>query len=290
LASAEVDRMVDICGLLLCVAFTFSHYENQRVQGIRDLDAARQEAEVSREEAEAANQAKSTFLANMSHEIRTPLNAILGYARLLQRQSYDDELRQPLATIEQSGEHLLSLINDILDLSKIEAAKIELEPVSFDLRAFIEALGAMFVVGCREKGISWQIEWGGGASAEGARFVYGDEGKLRQVLINLVGNAVKFTEAGGIRLRVTSIEGDEVNPYRFEILDTGRGIHPDDQAGIFQPFEQSRHGTRSEGTGLGLAISRRFIELMGGCWNWSRRRARVRDFSLRCLCPPVLKR
>ena len=264
LISASVDRMVDISGLLLCVAFTFSHYENQRVQGIQDLDEARRESEASKEEAEQANQAKSIFLANMSHEIRTHLNAILGYARLLQRHDLDEAVREPLRTIERSGEHLMSLINDILDLSKIEADKIELELISFDLRSLVGELGMMFEVVCREQGIGWQIEWVGDVGEDGAWVVYGDEGKLRQVLINLVGNAVKFTEQGGVQLRITSVEEAQSSPHRFEVIDTGRGIHLDDQAGVFQLFEQSRHGTRAQGTGLGLAISRRFIDLMGG--------------------------
>ncbi|MFT5367860.1 MAG: signal transduction histidine kinase/DNA-binding response OmpR family regulator [Candidatus Latescibacterota bacterium] len=232
----------------------------------RDLSEARAAAE-------AASESKSSFLANMSHEIRTPLNAILGYARLLLRR---DELavdtRQSIGTIESSGTHLLTLINNILDLSRIESGRIELEQTDFDLMALAGDIQAMFAVSCQEKGIEWQVGWydesGQALAAPEALNVYGDVGKLRQVLINLTGNAIKFAPGGHIDLRVSRLQDTHMpmhqNRYRFEVIDDGRGIHAEDQAAIFEPFEQGHHGSRAGGTGLGLAIARRYIQLMGG--------------------------
>ena len=208
--------------------------------------------------AEQANQAKSRFLANMSHEIRTPMNAILGYAQLLQR---DAELsppqRQAVDTIEQSGSHLLKLINEVLDISRIEAGTLELHPVDFDLQALVHGLDVMFRLRCQQKGLAWQVE-----IPEAERLlVRGDEAKLTQVLINLLGNAVKFTDAGGVRLQVTSLPE---NQYRFEVIDTGPGISPDIRSALFEPFHQTQEGTQRGGTGLGLSIAQRLVEVLDG--------------------------
>ena len=241
----------------------------QERQARQALEAAYINMQKAKIEAEQANQAKSIFLANMSHEIRTPLNAILGFTRILKnRERLEAEMRHPLDTIESSGTHLLELINDILDLSKIEAGHLELEPSNFDLRHLVETLTAMFELACREKEIDLHIEWVDAGS--GGLPVYGDEGKLRQILINLLGNASKFTESGAISMRITAVQAREApwpeswDGFLFEVEDTGRGIHPNDQAAIFASFEQSRHGTRSQGTGLGLAIARRYVQRMGG--------------------------
>lgn len=227
----------------------------------------------ARAAAEAASESKSAFLANMSHEIRTPLNAILGYARLLLRKgALEEDTRHSIGTIESSGTHLLALINNILDLSRIESGRIELEQADFDLVALLGDIRAMFAVSCQEKGIIWQVGWfdedGHERSLPEALNVYGDVSKLRQVLINLVGNAVKFAPGGHIQLQVSRLPDEKLpmhqNRYRFDVVDDGRGIHPEDQAAIFEPFEQGHHGTRAGGTGLGLAIARRYIQLMGG--------------------------
>jgi signal transduction histidine kinase/ligand-binding sensor domain-containing protein/CheY-like chemotaxis protein len=238
--------------------------EQERQARLR-LEESNAELRQARIAAEQANQAKSVFLANMSHEIRTPLNAVLGYAQILQRKAdLGPELRQGLETIQNSGEHLLALVNDVLDLSKIEAGRLERQDVDFDLAALLDGLGSMFAIHCQRKHLSWRMEWrgpGGDESLPAHLGVRGDEGKLRQVLINLLSNAVKFTDAGQVVLRVR-LPAESL--YTFEVIDTGRGIAPRLQRQIFEPFVQGEEGIRTEGTGLGLAIARRHVELMGG--------------------------
>ncbi|MBC8235973.1 carboxypeptidase regulatory-like domain-containing protein, partial [bacterium] len=250
-------------------------HETLQAQNIQ-LQEAKESAEVAREEAETANQAKSIFLANMSHEIRTPMNAVLGYAQILQRTpDLQSEVRSAVETIENSGNHLLALINDVLDISKIEAGRLQLQDTDFDLNALIDGVSAMFQMRCEREGLTWRVEGidedRSFGFAQDMVLVHGDEGKLRQVLINLLGNAVKFTESGEVTLNVASEadspllqgEGPGVR-YRFEVRDTGVGIPPEAQEKIFEPFQQSEEGAKKGGTGLGLAISKKQIELMGG--------------------------
>lgn len=215
--------------------------------------------------AEAANQAKSVFLANMSHEIRTPMNAVLGFAQLLRRDRLLTEpQRQQVATIMRSGEHLLALITDILEISKIEAGRTVIDAVTFDVHDLIEDLGVAFRVRAEAKGLRLLME-----CAEGTpRRVVTDEGKLRQILQNLLSNAVKFTERGGVALRLAihGEPGSGVAPRMIvEVEDTGPGVAPEEMGRLFGLFEQTETGRRSKaGTGLGLSISRRFAELLGG--------------------------
>ncbi len=207
--------------------------------------------------AESANQAKSIFLANMSHEIRTPMNAILGYAQILNRDTRltEDQILA-IKTIFKSGNNLLNLINDILDISKIEAGRMELNSVDFDLKDFIDGLTSMFEITCEKNEIFWEVK-----NFKEKVSVSGDEGKLRQILTNIIGNAVKFTEVGGISFSVIQEKNDQ---FRFEVKDTGKGIPQKSLETIFEPFQQGSEGAKKGGTGLGLAISKKQIELMGG--------------------------
>jgi signal transduction histidine kinase/DNA-binding response OmpR family regulator len=250
------------------------------------LKAATQSA-TDKKAAEAANRAKSEFLANMSHELRTPLNAILGFTQILER---DSSLtlahKENLGIISKSGEHLLSLINDVLDMSKIEAGCLTLNETDFDLYRLLKLVEEMFALKTKSKGIKLLVE----CDREIPQYIKTDEKKLRQVLINLLGNAVKFTNVGSVTLRVSlvashtlretasastsSVIGQNKKPMTndkertiiyFEVGDTGLGIAPEEMKQLFQPFGQTESGRKSQqGTGLGLAISQEFVQLMGG--------------------------
>ncbi|MCB1954472.1 MAG: PAS domain-containing protein [Rhodocyclaceae bacterium] len=214
------------------------------------------------EQAKAANVAKSAFLANMSHEIRTPLNGVLGMAHLLRKTVVDQRQSTYLDTIERSGRHLLSVLNDILDLSKIEAGKFLLCEANFSLAELLGELAGIYGPLAEEKGVAFQVE-----PDDAPESLRGDSGRLRQALVNYLGNAIKFTSEGSITLSVRVESEDEAGyRMRFEVQDTGIGIRPDDQARLFRTFEQADQSLTREhgGTGLGLAITRRIAELMGG--------------------------
>ena len=242
----------------------------------QELATAKEAAEEARYVAEAANRAKSAFLANMSHELRSPLNAILGFAQVMARNgSLSPDDHENIGIITRSGEHLLSLINQVLDLSKIEAGRITLNASNFDFYGLLDDIGNMLALKAEEKGLRLLIE----RSDDVPRYIRTDDLKLRQVLINLLGNAVKFTAEGGVTLRVgvggqpsainRQPSGDAPRtPYallRFEVEDTGPGIAPQEIDSLFEAFAQTESGRQvEEGTGLGLPISRRFVQLLGG--------------------------
>jgi PAS domain S-box-containing protein len=249
----------------------------QDISDRKQVEAAMQAA---KEAAERSNLAKSEFLANMSHELRTPLNAILGFTQLLTRDSsLTLEQRESIEIINRSGEHLLALINDVLQMSKIEVGKVTLDQQNVDLYRLLDSLEDLFKLPAQKKGLQLIFD----CASTLPRYIRADESKLRQVLINLLGNAIKFTQTGSIILRVTrsqksqiTSQNGELSPsscllapislfLNFEVEDTGPGIAPEDIDIIFEAFTQTATGRKSiEGTGLGLPISRKFVQLMGG--------------------------
>ncbi|MES9879011.1 MAG: AAA family ATPase [Candidatus Sedimenticola sp. 1PA] len=229
---------------------------------ITTLKEKEKEAQQAREIAETANKAKSLFLANMIHELRTPLNAVLGFSELMSADSgLNDQHKSNLEIINRSGHHLLQLINDVLDMSKIEAGKTRLEPTNLDLGALILDVTDMLRVRAEQKGLRLLLD----QTSDFPRFVRADGPKIRQILINLLSNAIKFTDQGGVTLRLDASNGNPGHiTLRVEVQDTGHGISKDDIGRIFQPFEQLATSSEQKGTGLGLAITRQFIKLMGG--------------------------
>ncbi|MEY3869288.1 MAG: hypothetical protein RLZZ338_3179 [Cyanobacteriota bacterium] len=222
----------------------------------------------TKEAAEAANRAKSIFLANMSHELRTPLNAILGFSQILSKKPELHSVAKEIDIINRAGEHLLDLINDVLDMSKIEAGRMIVNENTFDIYEFLDLLERMFQIRANSKGIQLNFITVPGVPQR----LITDEKKLRQVLINIIGNAIKFTDSGSVTVKTAVIPDTEMskNDSNFmkiiwEVADTGQGIAPQELDSIFDAFVQSATGVKSQqGTGLGLAISRKFVQLMGG--------------------------
>ncbi|NHZ72620.1 MAG: response regulator, partial [Aquificales bacterium] len=256
----------------------------------KDLKEAKEQAQEAQHTAEIASQAKSSFLANMSHELRTPLNGILGYVQILQRdETLSKQQNEGLNVIQQSGQHLLTLINDILDLSKIEAGKAEILPAQFHLLSFLEGVAGIIRARAEHKHIQFVYQ----PSPQLPNVVYADERQLRQILLNLLGNAVKFTDEGRVTFRVSRLErtdGDETrDKVRFEIEDTGMGMTPQQMEKIFQPFEQAGDRQRRvEGTGLGLAISQNLVSAMGSQIKVKSESGRGSTFWFNLVLPVVL--
>ena len=252
--------LVPVSAAYLFFDFAKMHRKQQlmNLQLEKRVERRTRDLEVAVEAADDANKAKSRFLANVSHEIRTPMNAILGYAQVLQRsQELAPDHRAAVETIHSSGNHLLNLLDDVLELSKIESGRLELHPWDFDLTFLLDSVESMIVSRCTEKGLGWSLEW----SETKPLWVHGDESKLAQVLINLLSNAAKYTREGEIALEALRIDRDR---YRFTVKDTGPGITERDQPMLYVAFEQGPAGIDRGGAGLGLAIAHRYVELMGG--------------------------
>nr|WP_246841495.1 hybrid sensor histidine kinase/response regulator [Chroococcidiopsis sp. TS-821] len=275
IAYGDLDQKVEVKGVreLDVLSQSFNRMASQLKESFEQLETRveKRTAQLNeaKQAAEAANRAKSEFLANMSHELRTPLNAVLGFTTLMNQDvSLTAEQRENLKIINRSGEHLLTLINDVLDMAKIEAGRITLNKKNFDLYSLLNTIEEMFSCKAQLKGLQLQIE----RTAEVPQYIKSDEIKLRQILINLVGNAIKFTQEGCIFLRVTTIDNQDKTPkntpkitLHFEVEDTGIGIAAHEIDMLFKPFVQTETGRKSEqGTGLGLAITHKFVQLMEG--------------------------
>lgn len=297
IASGKLDQTVDVKGIkeLSVLAQAFNRMAEQLRESFTALERTNEELEkrvehrtaelkAAKEAADTANQAKSEFLANMSHELRTPLNGILGYAQILQRDKTATPKQQDgLSIIRQCGSHLLTLINDILDIAKIEAQKLELYPQAFQFETFLQEVKEI----CRIKAEQKEIDFTYQILNRLPVAIHADEKRLRQVLINLLGNAIKFTDQGGVtfkvgivtdspeffssvdlkdtQLNITNNQQLSIYKIRFQVEDTGVGIPPEQLEKIFLPFEQVGDNARkTEGTGLGLAVSRKIVEMMGG--------------------------
>ena len=244
---------------------------NQELQWLVDkLQSTQADLEIAKGKSEAANQAKSKFLANMSHELRTPLNSVIGFAQLLEKDTALSTTQQHARLISQSAEHLLSLINNILDISKIEANKITLNEAEFDLYGLLNDVVRLLSLEAKRKAIALNLQ----CDENVPQFVFADAGKLRQVLINLIANGIKFTDQGRVMVSVSSQAASQAaaeNPrahthqLSFKVQDTGTGIATHEIARLFIPFEQAAAGRAiQKGTGLGLAISQQYCQLIGG--------------------------
>jgi PAS domain S-box-containing protein len=248
--------------LLHVLAELYAHFEARRAteRATRELQGR---LTLALDEAQAAGQAKSLFLANMSHEIRTPLNAILGYAQIMEHECRACPTKQRLYAIARSGEHLLELITNLMELVRSDVRTIMLTPGDFDFLRMLEDVRIMFARRAQEQALTLTVT----AAPDVPQFLCADQGKLRQILVNLVGNALKFTEKGGVRLTVTAgpAEGPDHLTLAIEIADTGSGIPPDELEGIFELFKQTERSRKSgQGTGLGLPLSRRYARALGG--------------------------
>ena len=260
------DTLLSVFGAsigMVLVAFTMEYGKLEKaLEDKEQLVAAKTEAEKAREEAEAANRDKDQFLARMSHEIRTPINAILGMNEIIQKETSDESVLAYTYDVESSGKMLLSIVNDILDISKIDAGKMEIIPEEYKLRNLLRDCYVMIASRAREKGLELDFK----VRASLYDQLYGDEIRIRQIAVNLLTNAVKYTDSGRVIMEVTSEETDDAFWLVISVKDTGRGIRPEDKEVLFESFRriEEKKSRLVEGTGLGLSITKQLTDMMGG--------------------------
>jgi signal transduction histidine kinase/DNA-binding response OmpR family regulator len=254
---------VALSALILMMALTVFYFLRQKQKAAKLLEQQNHEIEIARNRAEQSEKFKERFLASMSHEIRTPLNAVIGMTGLLLDEPQPQKTGNYLRNIKQAGEHLTGIINEILDLSKIDAGKLELHEAPFSINQLLEEMGNLFEVKAKEKDLQLIIH----KDANTSDWVLGDVGRIRQVLLNLAGNAIKFTERGSVQITTTTAGAtDGKMMITFRVEDTGPGIPGELQAIIFEEFVQAGQGAdpKITGTGLGLSIARKLVDRMGG--------------------------
>jgi signal transduction histidine kinase/CheY-like chemotaxis protein len=248
-----------IMGIIACGLFAFWYILNLSSRQQKMITYLNE----SERKIKEASSLKEQFLANMSHEIRTPMNAIIGFTNILKRTNLEAEQRKYVQNIHSAGENLLALINDILDLSKIEAGMIQIEETNFSLRSLVSSISAMFDEKIKEKGLYLKTE----VSEEVPDILTGDAVRLTQILVNLLSNGIKFTEVGGVQITIGVIKLEQENvKLRIKVIDSGIGIAEEKQDAIFERFQQAEAETtrRYGGTGLGLSIVKQLVELQGG--------------------------
>ena len=265
----NISYILALSVLLLEILFIFWPAHRSIVKSFEELEESYAEtqrllveAEAARDEAAIASQAKSEFLATMSHEVRTPINGVLGIANVLMTENLDPKHRQQIRLIQESGDHLMEILNDILDLSKMDAGKFDIAESSFSLKRALEFARAIWESRYQAAGLDFTLT----EELDGVDMIQADKTRLRQVLFNLLNNANKFTEAGGVTLSAKVQRSEELPMLRFEVTDTGIGITEEQIERLFTPFEQADSSTTRKygGTGLGLAINYKLVTMMGG--------------------------
>lgn len=289
--SQQMALFGGVAALLALVAMvaTYNSYRSQKKaretldEYTQELEKSEARARRSEEKAKAASEAKSAFIANMSHEIRTPMNGVLGMAQILRASELNPQQKEYAETIHSSGSALLTIINDILDFSKIEAGKLELDPTVCNLRNAVEEVATMMATRAEEKGLEIMVRYAPGTP----EIVLADIGRIRQMLLNLAGNAVKFTHQGHVLINIHGSASGDIADLKLEVLDTGIGIPEDRIDSIFDDFSQAENSTtrRFGGTGLGLAITRRLVDAMDGTIDVKSRHGRGSIFSISLQLP-----
>ncbi len=250
----------DIKILITAADMMGSYIEKKKRETV--MQNSQKKLRIAMKNAQEANRQKSAFIANMSHEIRTPMNAIIGFAEILEKDTQNPKHREYIQSIKQGGENLLTLMNDILDLSKIEAGVVKIEKKEVSLNRLTEEIRDIFELRAKQKNLNLQIE----VDENLPKLLWIDETRVRQILLNLVGNAVKFTDTGFVKIRTAFEKKDKGHgTLKIEVIDTGVGISQRGQKEIFKPFVQwNPKGDTSEGTGLGLSITKNLVEILEG--------------------------